>query len=116
MENMRKTCSHVNVEAGSALLERTSRERWCDRDRLKCIRPCLDSPLGQCYRIRMHKNFFWPLVLIIVLILPGCFSPQRMVTEKASSLFQDVALSAGRQSDVALVRNGTPAYLMLIDG
>ncbi len=39
-----------------------------------------------------------------------------MVTEKASSLFQDVALAAGRQSDVTLVRNGTPAYLMLIDG
>ena len=57
-----------------------------------------------------------PLLLIFALTLPGCFSPQKMVSEKASSLFQEVAISAGRQSDVALVRSGTPAYLMLIDG
>ena len=57
-----------------------------------------------------------PLLLLSTLMLSGCFSPQKMVTEKASSLFQDVAISAGRQSDVALVRSGTPAYLMLIDG
>ena len=57
-----------------------------------------------------------PLVLIFAVILPGCFSTQQLVTEKASSLFNDVAVSAGRQSDVALVRSGTPAYLMLIDG
>ena len=56
------------------------------------------------------------LTLVALLILPGCFSPQKMVSDRASSLFQDVALSAGRQSDVALVRSGTPAYLMLIDG
>jgi TRAP transporter T-component len=57
-----------------------------------------------------------PLLLIFALVLPGCFSPQKMVAEKVSSLFQDVATSAGRQSDVALVRAGTPAYLLLMDG
>ena len=57
-----------------------------------------------------------PLLLIFALTLSGCFSPQKMVTEKASSLFNEVAISAGRQSDVALVRSGTPAYLMLVDG
>lgn len=54
--------------------------------------------------------------LVFFIILPGCFSTRQLVTEKASSLFRDVATSAGRQSDVALVREGTPAYLMLIDG
>jgi hypothetical protein len=57
-----------------------------------------------------------PFLLIFALILPGCFSTQQLVTEKASSLFNEIAVSAGRQSDVALVRSGTPAYLMLIDG
>jgi hypothetical protein len=53
--------------------------------------------------------------LVFFIMLPGC-STQQLVTEKASSLFREVATSAGRQSDVALVREGTPAYLMLIDG
>jgi tetratricopeptide (TPR) repeat protein len=57
-----------------------------------------------------------PVLLIFAATLPGCFSTQQLVSEKTSSLFQEVAISAGRQSDVALVRSGTPAYLMLIDG
>ena len=59
---------------------------------------------------------FLPLALVTVVMLSGCFSPQKLVTEKTSSLFQEVAISAGRQSDLALVRSGIPAYLMLIDG
>jgi hypothetical protein len=57
-----------------------------------------------------------PVLIIFVVILPGCFSTQQLVSEKASSLFSEVALSASRQSDVVLVRQGIPAYLMLIDG
>ena len=56
------------------------------------------------------------LVLVFVSLLTGCFSTQKLVTEKASSLFHEVALSASRQSDVALVRQAIPAYLLLIDG
>ncbi|MGE5253955.1 MAG: TRAP transporter TatT component family protein, partial [Planctomycetaceae bacterium] len=46
----------------------------------------------------------------------GCISSQQIMTEKAPALFRDVALSAGRQSDIVLVRQGIPSYLMLIDG
>lgn len=46
----------------------------------------------------------------------ACLSSQRIMEEKAPALFRGVALSANRQSDVALVRQGIPAYLMLIDG
>jgi len=46
----------------------------------------------------------------------GCISSQKIVAEKAPALFRDVALSANRQSDVVLVRQGIPSYLMLIDG
>jgi hypothetical protein len=46
----------------------------------------------------------------------GCISSQKIVAEKAPALFRDVALSANRQSDIVLVRQGIPSYLMLIDG
>ena len=60
--------------------------------------------------------------LIIFLILgtfafnTGCISSQKIVAEKAPALFRDVAQSANRQSDIVLVRQGIPSYLMLIDG
>ena len=49
-------------------------------------------------------------------LVASCLSSQQIVAEKAPVLFRDVALSAGRQSDVVLVRQGIPSYLMLIDG
>ncbi len=56
------------------------------------------------------------LVLLVSGFVVGCLSSQQIVAEKAPALFRDVALSAGRQSDVVLVRQGIPSYLMLIDG
>ena len=56
------------------------------------------------------------LVLLVSGFVTGCISSQQIVTEKAPALFRDVALSAGRQSDIVLVRQGIPSYLMLIDG
>ncbi len=56
------------------------------------------------------------LILLTCLLAAGCISSQQIVTEKAPGLFRDVALSANRQSDIAFVCQGTPAYLMLIDG
>ena len=46
----------------------------------------------------------------------GCISSQQIVAEKAPALFRDVAQSANRQSDLILVLQGIPSYLMLIDG
>ena len=56
------------------------------------------------------------LVLLVSGFIAGCISSQQVVAEKAPALFRDVALSAGRQSDLVLVRQGIPSYLMLIDG
>ncbi len=61
----------------------------------------------------LQKNF---LILPVFILAAGCFSGQQIVAEKAPALFREVALSAGRQSDVTLVRQGIPSYLMLIDG
>jgi len=60
-----------------------------------------------------QKNF---LIILAIALTAGCFSSQQIVAEKAPALFREVALSASRQSDVALVRQGIPSYLMLIDG
>ena len=62
---------------------------------------------------RLLTNF---LVLAALAFSAGCISSQKIVAEKAPALFRDVALSANRQSDVVLVRQGIPSYLMLIDG
>jgi tetratricopeptide (TPR) repeat protein len=56
------------------------------------------------------------LTILAFALATGCLSSQQIMTEKAPGLFREVALSANRQSDVALVRQGIPSYLMLLDG
>lgn len=53
---------------------------------------------------------------LLCLSLAGCFSGRQMITNSAVSLFQELALSVNRQSDLVLVRQGIPSYLLLIDG
>ncbi len=66
------------------------------------------------------KSFSHLKILIIPTLLfislTGCFSSRQMITDSAVGLFQDLALSVNRQSDLALVRQGIPSYLLLIDG
>jgi hypothetical protein len=62
-----------------------------------------------------HRSIFL-FISLISLFLSGCFSGKQIVAERAPDLFREVALSAARQSDVALVRQGIPSYLMLGDG
>ncbi len=65
------------------------------------------------------SNHSLRLLIIFILSglsLTGCFSSQQLVTENAIGLFRGVSLSANRQSDIPLVRQGLPSYLMLIDG
>ncbi len=59
---------------------------------------------------------FWISVVVILIALTGCVSSEKIIAQKAPILFRDVALSANRQSDITLVEQGTPAYLLLIDG
>jgi len=53
---------------------------------------------------------------LLCLTLAGCFSSRQMIADGAVGLFQELALSVNRQSDVALVRQAIPSYLLLIDG
>ncbi len=53
---------------------------------------------------------------LLCISLTGCFSSRQMITDGAVGLFQELALSVNRQTDIALVRQGVPSYLLLIDG
>ena len=46
----------------------------------------------------------------------ACATSKTMTVAATASLLEDIAKSAYRQSDLRLIREGMPAYLMLIDG
>jgi len=46
----------------------------------------------------------------------ACATSKTMTVGATASLLEDIAKSAYRQSDLRLIREGMPAYLMLIDG
>jgi hypothetical protein len=56
------------------------------------------------------------LLGLIAVWVSGCVSTGQMVADGASSLLKEVASAVNRQSDVVLVRQGVPSYLMLSDG
>jgi hypothetical protein len=62
---------------------------------------------------------FWvqACVLTATLLLPaGCGVQNKMAIVSAAALVEDVATASYKQSDLRLVREGMPAYLMLMDG
>ncbi len=57
------------------------------------------------------------LLLLPILSLPlACFPGKKMAVISAGSLLEEVAKASYRQSDLKLVQEGMPAYLMLMDG
>jgi hypothetical protein len=56
------------------------------------------------------------VVSLLVLPAAGCVSTGSMVADGATALLKEVASAVSRQSDLVLVRQGVPSYLMLIDG
>jgi hypothetical protein len=55
-------------------------------------------------------------MILMGFTLSGCFSGRQLISENAAGLFKAISLSAGRQSDIPLVRQAIPSYLLLIDG
>jgi hypothetical protein len=56
-------------------------------------------------------------VLALALALPAACFPNKKLTVGATALMlEDVARASSRQSDLRLIREGTPAFLMLLDG
>lgn len=67
--------------------------------------------------MRFAKNWSGILAsLIILLVAAGCISNKQMTVASTATLLEDISNSANKQSDLRIIREGMPAYLMLIDG
>ena len=59
----------------------------------------------------------WVLLVFWFISLPtACMTSKPLTVGAAASLLEDVAKASSKQSDLRLIREGTPSYLMLIDG
>lgn len=69
------------------------------------------------YHIKM-KIVRLPILvsLICLILLTGCLPNKKLTVAATATLLEGVAKSAFQQSDLKLVREGIPAYLMLMDG
>jgi hypothetical protein len=56
------------------------------------------------------------LFLLFIFLQPACLYSKKARVGAAALLVQDVAKAAYKQSDLNIIREGMPAYLMLIDG
>ncbi|CAB1071806.1 hypothetical protein D1AOALGA4SA_1350 [Olavius algarvensis Delta 1 endosymbiont] len=56
------------------------------------------------------------MVSFCLCLLLACASSKTLTVAATATLLEDIAKSAYRQSDLRLIREGMPSYLMLIDG
>jgi hypothetical protein len=62
-------------------------------------------------------NPLWIFFLIFIVTLPAaCLPHKKMTVVAAASLLEDIATSSYKQSDLRVIREGMPAYLLLMDG
>jgi len=69
----------------------------------------------------MVMDYRWKAVLLGFILLPlpffsACIPTKGITVAAVGSILEDVARSSSKQSDITVIREGTPAYLMLIDG
>jgi hypothetical protein len=58
----------------------------------------------------------WLLLTAAAVLFAGCSVNKKLTVAGTAALVEDVAGAAARQSDLRVVREGMPAYLMLLDG
>jgi tetratricopeptide (TPR) repeat protein len=69
----------------------------------------------------MGMDYRWNTVLSGILLLPlafhsACIPSKRLTVAAVGSILDEVARASSKQSDISILREGTPSYLMLIDG
>jgi len=57
-----------------------------------------------------------PLIFLLIVLPSACVTSKTMTVASTALLLEDVAKASNRQSDLKLIREGMPSYLMLIDG
>ena len=64
----------------------------------------------------LYKSLFGFLAVLSLVNASGCMPFKQARVAAVAFTLEDVANAAAKQSDVAIVREGSPAYLMLISG
>ena len=67
----------------------------------------------------MWNRRFWKwifLLFYLICFLTACASSKKLTIGATATLLEDVAKSAYRQTDTRVIRDGMPAYLLLMDG
>lgn len=63
------------------------------------------------------RNWIGIFSIFFILTVPAaCISNKQMTVGSTATLLEDISKSASKQSDLRVIREGMPAYLMLIDG
>ena len=68
--------------------------------------------------MRLHWRKVFPLVIICLCAVQamGCSPIKRLTVLSVGMILEDVLKASSKQTDVGLIGEGTPAYLMLLDG
>jgi len=67
--------------------------------------------------MRLSRNWIGIFLIFFILTIPvACIPNKQMTVGSAATLLEDVAKSSYKQSDLRVIREGMPAYLMLVDG
>jgi hypothetical protein len=67
-------------------------------------------------RPRPQRGWGWAALVCLLVLPSACALNQKMTVVGAATLVQDVAAAAAKQPDLRVVREGMPAYLLLMDG
>ena len=62
-----------------------------------------------------HRTWIF-LCLCLLLLLSACLPNKKLTVAATATLLEEVAKASSKQSDLRIIREGMPAYLMLIDG
>ena len=67
-------------------------------------------------RPRPHRGWGGVILACLLALPSACALNQKMTVVSTAGLVQDVAAAASKQPDLQVVREGMPAYLLLMDG
>jgi hypothetical protein len=67
-------------------------------------------------RMEIFKSRTRILFFLILCLSSACLPSKKLTVGSTAMLLEEVAKSSSKQSDLRLIREGTPGYLMLIDG
>jgi len=67
--------------------------------------------------MRSPRFLLWTILIFLLIILPtACASQKKLTVGATAALLEDIAKSSYKQSDTRVIREGMPAYLLLMDG